>query len=101
MCHTPFSKPTFRESSVEQCHSLDHVVGVSSGAAGAVATQGAVDVAGEVVGKVGNLKGALHAVLWGRRCTVGKEGRDRLPMVHSDGMSSLSIFDIQFLAASS
>lgn len=77
------------------------MVGVSPGAAGAVATQGALDVGGEVVGKVRNLKGALHAVLLGQRCTVEKEGRGRLPMMHSDGMSSLSIFDIQFLAASS
>lgn len=49
------------------------MVGIGAGAAGAITTQGAVDVGGEVVGKVRNLKGALHAVLLGQRCTVGKE----------------------------
>lgn len=43
--------------------SLDHVVGVGAGAAGAVATQRAVNVGGEVVGEVGDLKAALQTRL--------------------------------------
>lgn len=49
-------------------HSLNHVVGVGAGAAGAVAAQGAVHVGGEMLAVVGNLKGALHtASLFQRR----------------------------------
>lgn len=44
-------------------HLLDHVVGVGSGAARAVAAQRAVDVGGEVVREVGDLKAALQAGL--------------------------------------
>lgn len=42
---------------------VDHVVGVGAGAAGAVATQRAVNVGGEVVGEVGDLKAALQTRL--------------------------------------
>lgn len=44
-------------------HLLDHVVGVGSGAARAVAAQRAVDVGGEVVREVGDLKATLQAGL--------------------------------------
>lgn len=44
-------------------HLLDHVVGVGSGAARAVAAQRAVDVGGEVVWEVRDLKAALQAGL--------------------------------------
>lgn len=61
-------------------HLLDHVVGVGSGAARAVAAQRAVDVGGEVVREVGDLKAALQAGLpaqdapekRGMRPSVGK-----------------------------
>lgn len=36
------------------------MVGVRAGAAGTVAAKGAVHVGGEMLGVVGNLKGALH-----------------------------------------
>jgi len=44
-------------------HLLDHVVGVSSGAARAVATQRTVHVGGKVVGEVGDFEAALQTRL--------------------------------------
>lgn len=59
----------FREEAAP--HVLDHVVGVSAGAAGAVATQGAVHVGGEVVGEVGDLEAALQARLSAQDAPAG------------------------------
>lgn len=51
-------------SVIISCHGLlDHVVGVGTGAAGAVRAEGAVDIGGVVMGEVWNLKVALNALL--------------------------------------
>lgn len=44
-------------------HILDHVVGVGSGAASAVATQRTVHVGGEVIREVGDFEAALQTSL--------------------------------------
>ena len=53
--------------------SLDHVVGVSSRTAGAIATQRAVNVSGEMIGEVWDLKAALQTRLPAHDTPVEKQ----------------------------
>lgn len=54
---------------------LDHVVGIGSRAAGAVATQRAVNVSGEMIREIRDLKAALQARLPAHNTPVKKQGQ--------------------------